>query len=71
MVELEEELERATELYGPLKSSHEAYGVLLEEVDEMWDEIKKNDITKAREEALQVAAMAVRFLMDIQQANSA
>ena len=65
MIELEEELIRATEIYGPLNSSHEAYGVLLEEVDELWDEIKKNDITKAREEALQVAAIAIRFLMDI------
>lgn len=63
--ELREELTRATNLYGPIRSSHEGYAVILEEVDEMWDEIKKNDIDKAREEALQVAAMAIRFLMDV------
>jgi NTP pyrophosphatase (non-canonical NTP hydrolase) len=62
---LTEELQRATEKYGPFKSSHEGYAVILEEVDEMWDEIKRNDIDKAREEALQVAAMAIRFLMDV------
>ena len=65
IIELVNEIDRATKLYGPLKSTHEGYAVLLEEVDKMWDEIKKNDIDKAREEALQVAAMAIRFLMDI------
>lgn len=65
LIELMEELDRATQKFGPLRGAHEGYAVILEEVDEMWDEIKKNDIEKAREEALQVAAMAVRFLMDI------
>lgn len=58
------EIERATKKYGPFNSPHEGYGIILEELDEMWDEIKANDIERAREEAIQVAAMAIRFLMD-------
>jgi NTP pyrophosphatase (non-canonical NTP hydrolase) len=59
------ELRRA---YGkfpkPQNSLHEGYAVLLEEVDELWDEIKKDDGSRARTEAVQVAAMAVRLLAD-------
>jgi hypothetical protein len=50
---------------GPMKSGHEAYAVILEELDEFWYEIKHGSKTKARDEAIQVAAMAVRFLMDV------
>lgn len=56
---------RAAEKFKPFNSSHEGYAVLKEEVDELWDAIKKNDLKNAREEAVQVAAMALRFLVDI------
>lgn len=59
-----DELNRATRRYGPMTSPHEAYGIIKEEVDEMWDEIKQNNYLRARDEALQVAAMCVRFLVD-------
>lgn len=59
------EVERATALHPRFNSSHEGFAVLKEEVDELWDAIKKNDITHAREEAVQVAAMAIRFLLDV------
>jgi hypothetical protein len=58
------ELERATALHGPFASPHEAYAVLKEEVDELWDDIKANRIEEARLEAIQVAAMALRFLVE-------
>lgn len=50
-----------------LNSPHEAYAVILEELDELWDEIKPNRgrSYRARDEAIQVAAMAVRYLIDI------
>lgn len=64
LAKVHEELDRATKQYGPINSPHEAYGIILEELDEMWDEIKANDNEKAREEAIQVAAMAIRFLVD-------
>lgn len=61
------ELERATEKFGSFKSSHEGYCVLLEEVDELWDEVKANRgrTADARSEAIQIAAMAIRYVLDI------
>jgi NTP pyrophosphatase (non-canonical NTP hydrolase) len=63
------EVDRAQAKYPSFNSTHEGYAVLLEEVDELWDEVKKNsknqDMNKMRTEALQVAAMAVRFLVEL------
>ncbi len=58
---------RAIEKHGGkvFNSSHEAYAVLLEEVDELWDAIKGNDLAHARVEAIQVCAMAIRFIAEI------
>lgn len=66
--EVRGEFNRASLLYPPFNSAHEGWAVLLEEVEELWDEVKKSptkrDITKMREEAVQVAAMALRFIYD-------
>ena len=68
-VEVELELERATRKFGKFNSAHEGYAILLEEVDELWDEVKKKPdnrfILDMRKEAIQVAAMALRFARDI------
>lgn len=52
-----------------MNSAHEAYGVLLEEVDELWDHVKtkqKNrDLAAMQKEAIQVAAMAIRFALEV------
>jgi hypothetical protein len=68
--DIENELREAVIKY-PLgfHSNHEAYGTMLEEFDELWDEIKahKNvyEMTdKMKAEAIQVAAMAIRFILD-------
>lgn len=58
------ELTRASEKFGAFASPHEGYAVLLEEVDELWAEVKKGDRKRMKEEAVQVAAMALRFLVD-------
>ncbi len=60
-----EELARATAKFKPFTSAHEGFAILKEEVDEMWDEIKANNIVAARIEAIQVAAMALRFLEEV------
>ena len=62
-----DEFKRASSKHGGFNSAHEGYAVLLEEVDELWEEVKKRqpDPARMREEATQVAAMALRFLVDI------
>lgn len=47
-------------------SLHEAYGVIKEEFDELWDEIKlKNpDPDKLHHEAMQTAAMLFRLMIE-------
>lgn len=63
------EFESASARYGAFNSAHEGYSVLLEEVDELWEEVKKSpkkrDMNAMRNEAMQVAAMALRFLHDV------
>ena len=64
------EFHRANGMYDPMASAHEGYAVLLEEIDELWDEVKKGgteprDLDRMRIEAIQVGAMALRFLHDV------
>lgn len=64
---IDNEIFRAKQKHpGTFNSKHEGYAVLLEEVDELWDEVKK-DGSKARmkSEAVQVAAMAIRFINEL------
>jgi hypothetical protein len=61
------ELERAEAKHAPMHGPHEGYAVILEELDELWDEVKAQhqDKAKMRKEAMQVAAMALRFIADV------
>ena len=62
------ELESAMAQHKSLNSLHEGYSVLLEEVDEVWDEVKaKRELRRGKhiaKELVQVAAMAVRMIID-------
>ena len=64
--EVIEEVFKAMKKHSSMKSNHEGYAVILEELDELWDEIKKQHPNNEliRKEAIQVAAMAVRFILD-------
>ena len=66
---VKEECFRADSLHGPLKFPHQAYGLMLEELDELWDEIKKKrenrNFNDMQREAIQLAALAVRFIHDL------
>jgi hypothetical protein len=66
---VEDELARACAKYPKFTSAHEGYAILLEEVDELWDEVKKRpdvrDRERMRAEAIQIASTAMRFIMDI------
>jgi hypothetical protein len=61
------EFRKATEAHGKFNSAHEGYAVLAEELDELWAEVKRKDRDMAamRKEAVQVGAMALRFLVDV------
>jgi len=60
-----DELCAATANFPEFRSPLEGYAIILEELDELWDEIKKNsDQEILAGEAKQVAAMALRFLTD-------
>lgn len=65
LAEIQNEYQKAVKKFPEFNSQHEGYAVLKEEVDEFWDNIKGNvDIKLTKEEAIQVAAMAMRFLTD-------
>lgn len=61
------EVERAIRKHQPYASAHEAWAVLREEVDELWDEVKADAgyTHAAFDEAHQVAAVAVRYVLDL------
>lgn len=66
---IEAELASAMAAWPPFNSAHEGYGVLLEEVDELWEHVKVNqkrrNLDGMQKEAIQVAAMAIRFALEV------
>jgi len=64
-----EQIQFADDNWPKYNSAHEAMGVLLEEVDELWDHVKvkqkRRDIGAMRKECLQIAAVAIRFARDV------
>jgi hypothetical protein len=59
----------AAQKFEPFNSAHEGYAILLEEVDELWEVVRQKqserDLAKLRKEAIQVAALALRFVTDV------
>ncbi len=63
--DIEEEYTNAVHKFPNFKSYHEGYAIIKEELDELWDEIKGDQRNlKMRDEAMQVAAMAIRFIIN-------
>lgn len=46
-------------------SGHEGWAVIKEELDEMFDAIRDNDIEHSKKEAIQVGAMAMRYVLEL------
>lgn len=65
--EVYKEVIRARTKHAPMRGAHEGYAVILEELDELWEEVKRRepDLSAMRDEALQVAAMAVAFMLEV------
>ena len=63
--EITRELFQATAKFGPFHSPHEGYAVIKEELDELWEEVKRNDGPRQREEVIQLTAMGLRYLYDL------
>jgi hypothetical protein len=64
-----DELLNARAKYRPMASAHEGWAVLREEVDELWEEVKKKpekrSIYAMYDELVQIAAMAQRMAEDV------
>ena len=65
--EVQLEVLDAMSKHSSLNGPHEGYAVILEELNELWDEVKsrKQDKIKMRAEAIQVAATAISFVIDV------
>lgn len=61
------EFSKAEAKHKPMHSPHEGYAVILEELDELWEHVKADTgrTSAAMKEAVQVAAMGLRFVRDL------
>lgn len=64
-----EELARARSLHGRMHNAHEAYAVILEELDEFWEEVRRKQSERSPRrllaELIQIGAMAQRTAEDL------
>lgn len=67
LAEVRAEVERAINKHRPMGSAHEGWAILKEETDELWDEVKadRGYTSDAMKEAIQVAAMGIRYVVDL------
>lgn len=74
--QISDEVVRATVLHGKMNGRHEAYAVILEELDEFWDLVKLNPAkmsidevevwqSSMRKELTQTAAMCIKTIVNL------
>ena len=65
--EVSDELYRAMDRFAPMHSPHEGHSVIREELDELWEHVRADsgNSPSARKEAIQIAAMALRYALDL------
>ena len=71
LYKVEIELRTARIKYKPFNSTHEGYAVIAEELDELWDLVRKNkgyqmSDLRMEKECIQIAAMALAFIIDLE-----
>jgi len=68
---VEAETARSIDLHGDHKSLHESYGILMEEVDEFWDEVKlkpeNRDKERIKAELVQIASVAMKAFIFVEE----
>lgn len=66
---VEKELKKKRNKNKFVSSAHEGYALLLEEMDELWEEVRKkrklHNKNNMIEEASQIAALAIMFMQDV------
>jgi len=67
--EVAEELVSVRKRQKPFNSFHEGWGVMAEEMDEFWEEVRKRpskrDLKNMRRELVQIAGIAQRIAEDL------
>jgi hypothetical protein len=64
---IQAECDRARQKHPPFHSTHEAYAVILEELEEWWDSVKEDKPDDA--ELMSVAAMAILAIVELRGKN--
>jgi hypothetical protein len=66
-LEIAAEVERAERKHKPLNSPHEAWSVIYEELEELREHVRGDTgrSAAARKEAIQVAAMGLRYVLNL------
>lgn len=63
------EVTAALKTHSHFNSCHEAYAVILEELDEFWEEVKKKkqyrNADAMRQELVQIAAVAIKAIISL------
>lgn len=57
----------AMEKHPKFPTAHHGHSVIREELEELWEHVRKDtgQLGPAKREAIQVAAMAVRYILDL------
>lgn len=67
--DVRDEMILAKQKHKPINSSHEGYAVILEELDEFWEEVRKKkehrNTNNMYKQLVQIAAMAQRTAEDV------
>ena len=67
---IEDECYKGIEQHGEFNSLHEGWAVLYEEVDELWEEVRKKKAFRSAEniktECIQIAAMALKIVVSLE-----
>jgi hypothetical protein len=66
LADVAKECRFAAKRHPPMRSGHEGYAIIKEELDELWEAVKKDaPPEELYKEAHQVAATAIRFMADV------